>query len=107
MVEDLQVADLVPDDVFEHALGREQQPPVEAHAPVRGARCPAGALAAYVQAAVGATRGLGCAIQTRGDLRACRASVEALQGGTGVPRGNEQPLAVAVHALAAGLEDQL
>ena len=31
MVEDLQVADLVPDDVVEHALGREQQAPVEAH----------------------------------------------------------------------------
>ena len=34
VVEDLAVADLVPDDVVEHALGREQQAPVEAHAPV-------------------------------------------------------------------------
>ena len=50
VVEDLQVADLVPDDVFEHPLGRQQQPPVEAHAPARRARGPARALRADVQA---------------------------------------------------------
>ena len=48
------MADLVPDDVVEHPLGREQQPPVEAHAPVRRARRPAGALGADRQPVVGA-----------------------------------------------------
>ena len=40
-----QVADLVPDDVFEHPLGREQQAPVEAHAPARPSTTPSGCAA--------------------------------------------------------------
>ncbi len=101
------MADLVPDDVFEHPLGRQQQPPVEAHAPARRARGPAGALRADVQGAVGAARQRGRAVEARGDLRAGGPPVEALDRRAGVAGGHQQPRAVAVHARAARLRDEL
>ena len=40
VVHHLEVADLVPDDVVEHRLGRQQQPPVEAHRAGRASSSP-------------------------------------------------------------------
>src|SRR5204863_7020244 len=89
VVEDLQVADLVPDDVVEHPLGREQQPPVEAHTPVGRARRPARALATYLKVAIWAARQRAGVVEPRLDLRARRAPVAALERRARVPRGHE------------------
>src|SRR5205814_9097406 len=106
VVEDLQVADLVPDDVVEHPLGREQQPPVEAHAPVGRARRPARALAAYLKVAIWPARQRAGVVEARLDLRARRASVETLQRRARIPRGHEQPIATAMRAGAPPLRDK-
>src|SRR5690348_3845189 len=68
VVEDLQMADLVPDDVFEHLLGRKQQAPVEAHASLGRARCPARALPADLKVAVGPAGQNAGPVQSRLDL---------------------------------------
>ena len=65
-------------DVFEHRLGRQQQPPVEAHPPARRAGGPAGALGADVERAVAGARrapwhGPGARRPRRG-RRACRSA---------------------------------
>src|SRR5262249_32500425 len=92
MVEDLQVADLVPDDVVEHPLGPEQQSPVEAHAPVRRARRPARALRADRHAAVAGAGEAGRPLYARLDLRAGGPSVEALpRPAGGAPRDEQAP----------------
>ncbi len=101
------MADLVPDDVVEHSLGREQQAPVEAHPPVGRARRPAGALPADRQVAVGGAGERGGAIQARGDLGARGAPVETLERRACVAGGHEQALALAMHARAPRLGDQL
>src|SRR5689334_1062212 len=100
VVEDLQVADLVPDDVFEHLLGRKQQAPVEAHASLGRARGPARALPADLKVAVGPAGQNGGPVQTRPDLGARGAPVEALQRWARVPVGYQQLIAAAVDARA-------
>ncbi len=76
VVHHLEVADLVLDDVVEHRLGREQQPPVERHRAARRARRPARALAADRQAVVGHARAGHRGVEPR------RRSPRARRGGT-------------------------
>src|ERR1700730_9277151 len=77
------MADLVPDDVVEHSLGREQKAPVEAHPPVGRARRPPRPLRTDRKIAVGAARLRGGPIQARRDLGTRCAPVVALQRGAG------------------------
>src|SRR5271154_4561509 len=90
VVEDLQVADLVPDDVVQHTLGRQQQAPVEAHLPAGGARAPARALPADAEALVAGARERRRAIQARCDLGARGTAIETLERRTGIAGGDQQ-----------------
>ena len=86
----LEMADLVPDDVVEHALRREQQAPVEAHPPPGGARGPAGALRADREAAVGGPASA-VARSRRGAISRTRgAAVERLSATRGSPSGTSR-----------------
>src|SRR5438105_7074556 len=74
VVHHLEVADLVPDDVVEDRLGREQQAPVEAHRAAARAARPAGALSTDCELRVRGPGGGAGAIESRGDLRRGRAA---------------------------------
>ena len=74
-----QVAGLVPDDVVEDLLGREQQPPVEAHRAGRRARAPARPLVADRQRGVARAERRDRLVEARRDLGARRAAVPALE----------------------------
>src|SRR3954447_4586474 len=56
MVHHLEVRDLVLDDVGEHRLGSQQQPPAEAHGPRRRATGPAARRGAGLQVLISASR---------------------------------------------------
>ena len=105
VVHHLEVADLVLDDVVEHRLGREQQPPVERHRAGRRARRPARALARGSSGRCSACPARATAASSRGAISgARRAAVPALERRAARrPAGHEQRVAAAVHPRAAGL----
>ena len=106
VVEDLEMAHLVPDHVLEHPLGRQQQAPVEAHVALRRARPPAGALTANRQAVVREAHERRGRVQPRLDLRPRRPPVEALQRRPTVADRHQQALPVSVHPRAPTLWHQ-
>ena len=79
VIHHLEVADLVPDHVVEHRLGRKQQPPVEAHRAGPRATRPAGPLPADRQPRVGRADERAGAVQAGLDLGPRRPSVPALE----------------------------
>src|SRR5580692_8837655 len=101
------MADLVPDDIVEHALWSEQQAPVEAHAPGGRTRGPARALRANREAGVRRPGKRGGTIQTWCDLAARGAAVEELDRRPRIALGHEQALAAQMRAAATGLRDEL
>ena len=106
VVHDAQVAGLVPDDVVEHRLGREQQPPVEAHRAARRARAPARALVADRERRVARAAARRRRASRRGAIssRAARRNQRSIASARGLRvGGDEQLVAAAVHARAAGL----
>src|ERR1700730_2304934 len=81
VIQDLQVADLVPNDVLEHRLGGEQQSPVEAHRTVARAARPARPLSADAEPGVRRARDPAGAVEARLDLALSGAAIPALDGG--------------------------
>src|SRR4051794_29264839 len=101
-----QVAGLVPDDVVENVLGREQQAPVEAHRARRRARAPAGALVADAHAGVLDADRLTRLVEPGYHLGAGHAAIPALDRGARVAGRDVQDVAAPVGAGAAGLGGQ-
>src|SRR5690242_18896835 len=107
VVHHLKMADLVPNDVVEHRLRREEQPPVEAHGPIRAATRPPGALVADRQSRVGAAGHAAGVVEFGGDIYPSATTVEPFERWQpGGPGGNQQQVATAMDACAAGLSDQ-
>ena len=103
VVHDLQMAHLVPDDIVEHRLRSQQQPPVEAHRAAARAAGPPRPLPADRQRLrttrrPGRRRGPGAARSRPGQ----RAGTSAPAAGRARARRNQQLVPAAVHAARPG-----
>jgi RimJ/RimL family protein N-acetyltransferase len=97
---------LVPDDVVEHALGGEQQAPVEAHRCAGRAAGPAGALGADRQRPVRPADRASGDVKPGRDLRPRGAAVPALHRRAVVAVRNEQLITGPVDARSSGLRTE-